>query len=107
MNIRKRIIFPLDRLSIFVFFKDGHFSTNAVTKVMSSARAIKSLKNSFLLAISAIVTVNISGILIRSGILIYCSERQNLISEWQRLLSVIRTENMALHRLAASVTAGC
>lgn len=64
MNIRKRIIFPLDRLSIFVFFKDGHFSTDAVTKVMSSARAIKSLKNSFLLAISAIVTVNISGILI-------------------------------------------
>lgn len=36
----------------------------AVSKIMRSARAMKSLKNSFILAIASIITVNISGILI-------------------------------------------
>lgn len=58
------LVFPTVNLLFNVFFKDGHFTMTAVTKIMHSARAIKSLKNSFVLAISAIVTVNISGILI-------------------------------------------
>ena len=58
------LIFPNVNLLYNVFFKDGHFSTDAVRKVMASARAMKSLKKSFLLAVSAIVTVNITGILI-------------------------------------------
>lgn len=36
----------------------------AISKIMKSARAMKSLKNSFILAIASIITVNISGILI-------------------------------------------
>lgn len=47
-----------------VFIKDGHFSLDAIHKIMKSTRAINSLKNSFLLAVASVVTVNVSGILI-------------------------------------------
>lgn len=58
------LIFPNLNLLLRVFTRDGQFSLQAITKIMKSARAIGSLKNSFLLAIFSIVTVNISGILI-------------------------------------------
>lgn len=44
------------------FFIDGKFSLEAVQKLFSSERAMNSLKNSFILAISLSVTVNIVGI---------------------------------------------
>lgn len=58
------LVFPNVNLILQVFIKDGHFSLDAIHKIMKSARAMASLKNSFLLAIFAVVTVNISGILI-------------------------------------------
>lgn len=58
------LIFPNINLLINVFVKDGQFSTVAVSKIMSSSRAMNSLKNSFILAVASIITVNISGILI-------------------------------------------
>ena len=58
------LIFPNVNLLMNVFIKDGQFSTSAVSKIMSSSRALNSLKNSFILAVASIITVNISGILI-------------------------------------------
>lgn len=58
------LIFPNVNLLLNIFFKDGRFSTGAVTKVLTSVRAMDSLRNSFLLAIASIITVNISGVLI-------------------------------------------
>ncbi len=58
------LVFPNINLLYNVFVKDGKFSTAAVTKIMSSTRAMNSLRNSFILAITSIITVNISGILI-------------------------------------------
>jgi len=51
-------------LILNVFIKDGEFTLSAVSKILSSARALKSLKNSFILACAAVVTVNITGVLI-------------------------------------------
>lgn len=58
------LVFPNVNLILKVFAKDGHFTLEAISKIMKSARAMTSLKNSFILAITSIVTVNISGILI-------------------------------------------
>ncbi len=58
------LVYPNVNLLLRVFMKDGHFTMEAVSKIMKSARAIKSLKNSFILAFASIITVNISGILI-------------------------------------------
>ena len=58
------LVFPNVNLLLRVFIKDEHFTLEAVSKIMRSARAMKSLKNSFILAIASIITVNISGILI-------------------------------------------
>ena len=58
------LVFPNVNLLLRVFVKDEHFTMEAVSKIMRSARAMKSLKNSFILAIASIITVNISGILI-------------------------------------------
>lgn len=58
------LVFPNVNLILKVFVKDGHFTLEEISKIMKSARAMKSLKNSFILAIASIVTVNISGILI-------------------------------------------
>lgn len=58
------LVFPNVNLLLRVFVKDEHFTLEAVSKIMRSARAMKSLKNSFILAIASIITVNISGILI-------------------------------------------
>lgn len=58
------LIFPTVNLLCNVFVKDGQFTLESISKIMKSAKAMKSLKNSFILAISSIVTVNITGILI-------------------------------------------
>lgn len=58
------LIFPNINLLINVFVKDGQFTMNAVSKIIASTRATNSLKNSFILAVFSIITVNLSGILI-------------------------------------------
>lgn len=58
------LVFPNVNLLLKVFIKDGHFSLDAIHKIMKSTRAINSLKNSFLLAVASVVTVNVLGILI-------------------------------------------
>lgn len=58
------LVFPNVNLILNVFIKDGEFTLSSVSKILSSARALKSLKNSFILACAAIVTVNITGVLI-------------------------------------------
>lgn len=45
------LVFPNVNLLLRVFVKDEHFTMEAVSKIMRSARAMKSLKNSFILAI--------------------------------------------------------
>ena len=45
-------------LLLKVFIKDGHFSLDAIHKIMKSA------EKQFLLAVASVVTVNVSGILI-------------------------------------------
>lgn len=57
------VIYPNLNLLISVFYKEGQFSTEVFSKVFGSARAMKSLKNSFILAFTLIITVNIVGTL--------------------------------------------
>lgn len=58
------LIYPNANLLINVFFKNGEFSTAVFSKLLSSERAMRSLLNSFILAISLIITVNIVGTLL-------------------------------------------
>lgn len=58
------LIYPNINLFISVFFRDGQFSLVTVTRVLRSARAIRSLRNSFVLAFTLIITVNIVGTLL-------------------------------------------
>lgn len=58
------LIFPNINLLVNVFVKEGQFTLQSVEKISKSARALKSLNNSFLLAFAAIITVNVSGILV-------------------------------------------
>ncbi len=57
------VIYPNLNLLVSVFYKNGQFSTDVIGKVFGSARAMKSLKNSFILAFTLVVTVNIVGTL--------------------------------------------
>lgn len=57
------VIFPNVNLLVSVFFKNGTFSTEVFGKVLSSARAMKSLWNSFVLAFTLVITVNVVGTL--------------------------------------------
>ncbi len=57
------VVYPNLNLLYSIFFQNGSFSSDAVRKVFKSARALKSLKNSFVLAFTLIVTVNIVGTL--------------------------------------------
>ena len=57
------IIYPNFDLVVNVFVKDGQFSLDAVNRVLKSPRAIQSIMNSFKLALSLIVTVNVVGLL--------------------------------------------
>lgn len=57
------VIYPNMNLLISVFFKNGSFSAEVILKVFGSARAMKSLRNSFVLAFTLVVTVNVVGTL--------------------------------------------
>ncbi|WP_433941105.1 ABC transporter permease [Paenibacillus lautus] len=56
------LIYP--NLNIYgeIFFKDGKFTLEAAEKLFSSERAMRSLYNSFILAFSLVITVNVVGI---------------------------------------------
>jgi iron(III) transport system permease protein len=58
------LIVPNMNLIYTTFFVDGAFSIEPIEKLLKSERAIKSLMNSFILAITLVVTVNIVGIFI-------------------------------------------
>lgn len=57
------IVYPVLNLLISVFYHDGCLSTDVIEKVFSSKRAMQSLKNSFILAFTLVVTVNVVGTL--------------------------------------------
>ena len=57
------VVYPVLSLLIQTFWQDGSLSTEVFGKVFSSARAVQSLKNSFILAFTLVVTVNIVGTL--------------------------------------------
>ncbi|MFL0554907.1 ABC transporter permease [Paenibacillus barengoltzii] len=56
------LIYPNLNIYYEIFFKNGSFSLDAVNKLLSSKRAMSSLSNSFVLAVSLVFTVNIVGI---------------------------------------------
>lgn len=58
------VIYPNANLLVSIFFKNGQFSTDAFGKILTSERAMKALMNSFVLAFTLIITVNIVGTLI-------------------------------------------
>lgn len=58
------LILPNARLLGTVFMPEGQFSFDAIRRLMSSQRALDSLRNSFLLAVVLSVTVNVVGIFI-------------------------------------------
>ena len=57
------VVYPVVSLLIQTFWHNGTLSTEVFGKVFSSARAVQSLKNSFILAFTLVVTVNIVGTL--------------------------------------------
>ena len=58
------LVWPNANVLIQTFFPDGSFSGRAAEKLFSSQRAMKSLGNSFLLAVALSITVNVVGIFI-------------------------------------------
>ncbi|WP_410515076.1 ABC transporter permease [Paenibacillus sp. BR2-3] len=58
------LIYPNLNVYYEIFFKEGKLSFEAAEKLLSSDRAMKSLYNSFLLAVSLIITVNMVGVLL-------------------------------------------
>jgi len=56
------LIYPNLNIYFEIFFKDGKFSLEAAEKLLSSERAMRSLYNSFLLAVSLVITVNVVGV---------------------------------------------
>lgn len=56
------VIFPNLSLLKVTLFPGGVFDSSGLVKIMSSARVIDALKNSFILAISLTITVNILGL---------------------------------------------
>lgn len=58
------IIYPNIELLSGVFYKNGSFTLEAFNKIIHSQRAMSSIFNSFILAISMVFTVNIVGTLI-------------------------------------------
>ncbi len=58
------LVFPNANLLITTFFPDGAFSGRALEKLLSSDRAMRSVGNSLLLAVTLAITVNVVGIFI-------------------------------------------
>lgn len=56
------ILYPNINLVIKTFYSNGRFSTETFDKLVSSEKAVRSLKNSFLLATSLSITINILGV---------------------------------------------
>ncbi|WP_159887813.1 ABC transporter permease [Paenibacillus puerhi] len=56
------LIYPNLNIYYEIFFKGGKFSFEAAEKLLSSERAMRSLYNSFILAVSLVITVNIVGV---------------------------------------------
>ncbi len=56
------LIVPNVAMIISIFFKDGSFTINVFRRLLSSERAIKALLNSFILAFSLVVSVNVVGV---------------------------------------------
>lgn len=56
------LIYPNINIYYEIFFKGGKFSFDAAEKLLSSERAMRSLYNSFILAVSLVFTVNIVGV---------------------------------------------
>jgi iron(III) transport system permease protein len=58
------LVYPNINMIITIFYKDGRFTLEIFRKFLSSARAIRSMRNSFILAVSTVITVNIVGSLL-------------------------------------------
>ncbi len=58
------LIYPNFNIISQTFFREGRFTMDAVRRLSSSERALKSLINSFILAFSMVITVNIVGFFI-------------------------------------------
>ncbi|MEC0245147.1 iron ABC transporter permease [Paenibacillus chitinolyticus] len=56
------LIYPNLNTYYEIFFKGGKFSFDAAEKLLSSERAMRSLYNSFILAVSLVFTVNVVGV---------------------------------------------
>lgn len=56
------LIYPNLNVLKVIFFQNGKFEIDSVQKLFSSPRAVRSLKNSFILATTLLFTVNIVGI---------------------------------------------
>ncbi|SCZ07651.1 ABC transporter permease [Alkaliphilus peptidifermentans] len=55
------LIFPNLNLIVETFTKDGNFTTSAIDRLIKSDRAMRSLRNSFILAVTLSITVNVLG----------------------------------------------
>ena len=58
------IVLPNFNLLYTVFVNNGQVSFRAIEKVLKSDRALKSIFNSFILACSMVVTINVVGTLV-------------------------------------------
>jgi iron(III) transport system permease protein len=58
------LVFPNISMLGKIIYKDGHFNGQIFKTLFSSTRAMKAIANSFILAISMVVTVNIIGSLL-------------------------------------------
>ena len=56
------LIYPNLNLLITTFFQDGGFTVEPLKKLISSERAMSSLKNSIILAVALVISVNVIGI---------------------------------------------
>ena len=56
------LIYPNLNILKMIFFRNGSFKLDSLKRLFSSARAVRSLKNSFILATTLLFTVNIIGI---------------------------------------------
>ena len=58
------LIYPNINIVHRTFFPDGEFSFRVFERIFTSARAVKGLKNSFLLAFTIMLTSNVLGIFV-------------------------------------------
>jgi iron(III) transport system permease protein len=58
------LVYPNIQMIAGIFWKDGGFNAEIFRKLLSSARAMRGIRNSFILAVSMVVTVNIAGTLL-------------------------------------------